>query len=506
MLEQTQLQNQNQNPLSSPNRNQLNPNSQSPQVTTDPNTKTIESNQEEEAPSATNYKISKTFRSSTFDLFPKEINWGKAVVDYDYSKRNLEWGYNKKPFIRNKNLIREIENQFDPILQKYNDDNINKQIKTIETKDLYDKLAKNYDYQLKNEQCYNIINLKDKLKGFENHPNYPKQEKNKIKLIEENFHKKCYNIISNISLSKHNFLPPEQRPKCKNENSEEKPKLINSNIYKDYDIISNRYKLFNDEKKATDLEFAKLNAAKKFYEQRDYDCLRGKYYDPEKQKKYEDELKEKNEKLKNAKRDCLFNPVNNEIYDKEKLDSYDRNHGNSKYRYQIKPQIENYYRTKEYNNDIKKENALKNRLSYDRYKLEDQRGYDFFNMKNNFNHYKLTQSCNNKKNPWELLKDKAGENETFSKKQIYKEPYDKTDVDKNEFEFRQRRQELLKNLPRIEDVESFKRKEFQPKIIQRQIETSSFPSRPNFMDKSQWFKNPKSIDMYNFKPRLFTQN
>ena len=39
MLEQTQLQNQNQNPLSSPNRNQLNPNSQSPKVTTDQNTK-----------------------------------------------------------------------------------------------------------------------------------------------------------------------------------------------------------------------------------------------------------------------------------------------------------------------------------------------------------------------------------------------------------------------------------------------------------------------------------
>jgi hypothetical protein len=476
---------------------------QTTEINTNPNL--TETKQEDEMPTANNYKISKSQRTS-FELFPKEINWPKTILDYDYSKRNLEWKFNKKPFIRNQKLIKKIENQFHPILQKYYDDKINIAMNNNEKIDLKNQLAKNYDYQLKYEQSYNIINLKDKLKGFENHPNYPKQEKNKIKLIEENFHKKCYNIISNISLSKHNFLPPEQRPKCKNENSEEKPKLINSNIYKDYDIISNRYKLFNDEKKATDLEFAKLNAAKKFYEQRDYDCLRGKYYDPEKQKKYEDELKEKNEKLKNAKRDCLFNPVNNEIYDKEKLDSYDRNHGNSKYRYQIKPQIENYYRTKEYNNDIKKENALKNRLSYDRYKLEDQRGYDFFNMKNNFNHYKLTQSCNNKKNPWELLKDKAGENETFSKKQIYKEPYDKTDVDKNEFEFRQRRQELLKNLPRIEDVESFKRKEFQPKIIQRQIETSSFPSRPNFMDKSQWFKNPKSIDMYNFKPRLFTQN
>ena len=56
MLEQTQLQNQNQNPLSFSNLNQLKQNFQSPQITTNNNTKTIESNQEEEAPSK-NYKI-----------------------------------------------------------------------------------------------------------------------------------------------------------------------------------------------------------------------------------------------------------------------------------------------------------------------------------------------------------------------------------------------------------------------------------------------------------------
>ena len=64
---------------------------------------------------------------------------------------------------------------------------------------------------------------------------------------------------------------------------------------------------------------------------------------------------------------------------------------------------------------------------------------------------------------------------------------------------------MLENLPKIEDVESFKIKGFPPKIVQRKIETSSFPTRPNFMDKNEWFKNPKNVDMYNFKPRLFTQ-
>ena len=90
--------------------------------------------------------------------------------------------------------MKKIETYFNPILQKYNDDKINKQLISMENKDLKDKLALYYDKQLSNEQTYNLINLKDKLKGFENHPNYPKQEKNKIKFIEENSNKRCYNI------------------------------------------------------------------------------------------------------------------------------------------------------------------------------------------------------------------------------------------------------------------------------------------------------------------------
>ena len=505
MSEQIQSQNQIQNPLSSPNRNPLNPNSQSPPKTTETNSKTIESNQEEEAPSATNYKISKTFRSSTFDLFPKEINWGKAVVDYDYSKRNLEWGYNKKPFVRTKNLIREIENQFDPILQKYNNDDINKEIKSIEKKDLYDKLAKNYDYQLKYEQSYNIINLKDKLKGFENHPNYPKIITKLGKAVEKNKNnKRLYNVLSNFTCEEHHFDAPERRPKFKEESENEiKPKLINSNHYKEYDIITNDYKLFNKEKKSTDLEVVKLKAAQKFFQTHDYDCVKGKFYDSEKEKKFQEDLKAKNEKLINMKRHEMFNPVNNIIYDKERLENYDKNIHTSQLKYRHRPKIENYYRTKEYENEKKKEECLKYKLNYDRYKLQDERGYDFFNMKNIYNHYKNNSNCSNKKNAWELLKEKSGENETFTKKSIYKSPYDFTDVDKNEYEFKLKRNELLKKLPKIEDEESFKRKSIPHKIKTRNIKTSSLNSN-SFMLKDDWFRNPKNIDMKDFNFRIMT--
>ena len=463
-----------------------------------------ETKQEDEMPNANNYKISKSQRSS-FELFPQEINWPKALIDYDYSKRNLEWKFNKKPFIRNQKLIKKIENQFHPILQKYYDDKINIAMNNNEKIDLKNQLAKNYDYQLKYEQAYNIINLKDKLKGFENHPNYPKEiENEKGKKVGISKDKKCYNIISNINLSKHHFDAPEKRPKCNdNDINESKPKLINANNYKDYDIITNNYKLFNDEKKNVDLEYEKLKAVEKFYKTRNYDCIKGKYYDPEKEKQYQEDLKIKNEKLRNSKREEMFNPVNNVIYDKERLNKFDKNNQTSLLKFIHRPKIENYYRTKEYESEKKKEDSLKTKLNYDRYKLQDERGYDFINMKNIYNHYKNNSNCSNKKNAWELLKEKSGENETFTKKNIYKSPYDFTDVDKNEYEFKLKRNELLKNLPKIEDEESFKRKSIPHKIKTRNINTSPINSHP-FMLKDDWFRNPKNLNMKDFNFKIMT--
>ena len=199
----------------------------------------------------------------------------------------------------------------------------------------------------------------------------------------------------------------------------------------------------------------------------------------------------------------MFNPVNNVIYDKEKLNLYDKNNQTSLLKYIQRPKIENYYRTKEYENEKKKEESLKNKLNYDRYKLQDERGYDFINMKNIYNHYKNNSNCTNKKNAWELLKEKSGENETFTKKSIYKSPYDFTDVDRNEYEFKLKRNELLKKLPKIEDEESFKRKSIPHKIKTRNVNTSPFTSH-SFMQKEYWFRNPKNIDMKDFNFRIMT--
>jgi len=64
---------------------------------------------------------------------------------------------------------------------------------------------------LRYEQTFDLITLKDKLKGFEIHPDYPK-EKTSERTKKTESTKLNYNIISNKNFKEHHFNMPEKRP------------------------------------------------------------------------------------------------------------------------------------------------------------------------------------------------------------------------------------------------------------------------------------------------------
>ena len=438
------------------------------------------------------------------EIFHHEIDWKKSLNLYQTQKQNLEWGFNQKPHVYSHKEIKKLENEFNPILQKYNNNELNNRIKTEENIDLKNKIAQYFDNELRNEQTYDIITLKDRLKGFENHRDYPKQIL-KVRDKKNNPKVRPYHIISNYSITKHHYDKPENRPQINEEdlNTPIKPAKLNANSIKDYDIITNNYKIFNKEKKETDLEIEKYTAAKNFYKSRDYDLIKNRYYDPDKQKRYEQSLEDEKQKVLNSKRDTIFNPVSHEIYDKEKLSQNELKNINHKLRYTLRPEIEKYYNQKNYKKELKEENYLNNKLSYDRFKLQDQRGFDILTKENTFNKYKNKVKCNGKNDPWEIIQQNSGENETISKKEIYQSPYDNVDVEKKEFEFKLAREKMLKNLPKIEDEESFKRKEIPHKVKIRPI--TNEVTKPKYIDKNLWFKPPKSVDMYELRKNIISQ-
>jgi hypothetical protein len=66
------------------------------------------------------------------------------------------------------------------------------------------------DKALRYEQTFNILNFEEKLKGLEQHPDFPKQKPWKYKADKDT--KAEYNIISNIPFNQHFYDKPEKRP------------------------------------------------------------------------------------------------------------------------------------------------------------------------------------------------------------------------------------------------------------------------------------------------------
>ena len=445
----------------------------------------------------------KMTHSCTFDnIIIKETNWSEDIQKYNENKKLLPWGYNPQPKIIKEKYIKALDTYFNPITQKYKDTKFDNELKKQEEADMKDKISLFYDNELRVMQTYDIINLEDRLKGFENHPDYPKY-KDRISNLKKIGHlssKENYNIISNINLSQHHYSKPEDRPICKN--LKNNIKKINLKKYKDYNIISNKYNLFDKEKKEVENEIQKLEAAEKFSKSRDYDIIKGSYIDRYKEKKYQEDMKNKIEILKHSKRDSIFNPFNNEIFDKEKYDLENKKLQNKVLRYSIKSDIENFHRQQDLNKYIQKNNASKTKLMYQRFKYNDKRGYDFITGKDNYDHYKNSLECKDIQRPWEIIKNGVNDNETLSNKKLYL-CYDKDDNDKRFNECKINREKMLKNLPKIEDESTFKIKQYK-----NQINLNSFKNNNNNryqyqggnnsfnIDKKTWFSQEKNNNYF----------
>jgi len=267
---------------------------------------------------------------------PNDPNWASKLIDYQNSKKVFNYKPEQFPKHITKKMIFDNQREFNPITQKFYDKKKEENFTKNSRNAKINMISKGYDNQLEEETTYDIINLRNKLDYFKFKENPEKTEggfaKNDSQFNYETANVKPYNIISNLSLRTHNYLKPELRPKNDNEliKSNEglgykKENLLNKKnldeIYsRDYNIINNKYKLFDVEKKRTDRQIQNLNALRKMQNMKTYDIIRGRY----KNQILEQKLQEKEKLEKNKKpagvRDKNYivrNPLNNIIYDQE---------------------------------------------------------------------------------------------------------------------------------------------------------------------------------------------
>ena len=448
--------------------------------------------------------------SQTFDnIFRKETNWPKDINDYDYRKKHLEWGKNPTPNHVTKLYISSAERLFNPITQKYSDNKKEEQIKQQEKKDTINSIAKGYDNELKNIQIYNIINLEDKLKGLEKNKFYPNNTPQRRKKFFQIQPKINYNLLSNLNYKIHHFDKPEKRPNIELDNKDniidfynnggkQRQRIIITRSLKDYNIITNDYNNYNNEKNVTDLKFQTLKAAKNFYKFRKQNPITLKYYDEEKEKKYQEQNDLNIKKLLNKKKEGLYNPFNGIVYDENGLNKKEKMLENKKLRYKIRKEMENHYQMKDLKEGDKYTNLLNHKLFYDRYKEIDKRRYNIINNKEVLDLNKYDNILNNKKTPWGLIKENTNENESISRHQLTISR-DKDEIEKQYIQAKIKRIEEIKKLPRIESDPFFK--------IKNNIKKINISDNNNFkilknensfsMDKKDWFNKNNSRNLNN---------
>ena len=338
-------------------------------------------------------------------------NWSSQIKNYDFNRTHLPWDKSPIPPKVTTKMMKQNDNCFDLILQKYNDKQYENSLNQKEKKELISTIIKNQDKQLKVEQTFNIINLQDRLKGFENHPDYPKQKDliNKRKKI--NYDIKNYNIISNLPLTVHHYDKPENRPKLvenekKNVVKKSKQYLF-GNQQRDYDIISAKYKCYNDEKVQLDKELSKLNTAKIFYKNNDYNPIKGAFFNQEKEESYQKMLEEKNknwgkekfEKMpKCAKgRSDIYDLISLKVVDKKGFNKMVTDERNKKKRYELRNDMDKYY----HELDLKKQDKEVSKYNY-RSKVYKEKSEISKNQQNS------------KLYDWEKILNGASKNTTFN--------------------------------------------------------------------------------------------
>ena len=462
---------------------------------------------------------------------PNDPKWASKLQDYQNTKKVFHYNPDQFPKHITKKMISEHQREFNPITQKFYDENKEEKFKYNSRNEKINMISKGYDNQLEEETTYDIINLRNKLSyfNFEEHPKKTEGgfAKNDSQFNYETANIKPYNIISNLSLRKHNFLKPELRPQNDNEliKSNEglgykKENLLNKKsledkYFRDYNIINNKYKLFDTEKKRTDRQIQNLNALRKMQNMKTYDIIRGKYKNQKLEQKLIEKEKIENEKKMVGVRDKNYivrNPLNNIIYDEEEQKRLDKIEYDKKQRFLSKGYVNNYYHSKHNNIESQKLISHQHYFNPFEYRMNNKRGYDILTNKSQTidegNKYLTEIQSKKLESQWDKITKNADiKNNTFKNKNLYKEAYDASDIDINYSNYLIKRKPILEQRSNtIDTIHKNSTRNGKNNFLTKTIDNyknnvyNKFdnlvnynPKRNGTVDKDKFFGTPKAV-------------
>eukprot|EP01031_Cornospumella_fuschlensis_P033409 gene33409-40416_t len=156
---------------------------------------------------------------------------------------------------------------------------------------------------------------------------------------------------------------------------------------REFNVISNEYKVDHDRRRLEDFEKLKTHLLKKYWDHHDYDMIKGRFYSPEKQKMYEEHLETIKSVQGAAQMERLppslkysdgnsYNLLTHDVYDQEKLNSTLTVTNRSLNRVK-KLQKEAEQKSKGEQEAQAKQQLHMNRIKFQRWEQQVDRGYNF---------------------------------------------------------------------------------------------------------------------------------
>jgi len=318
--------------------------------------------------------------------------WAGDVQNYEYMKRHSIHPDVLKapPIVMTNGLVKQQERMFDPVLQRFRDQEFEFDSRLREEEARVAHLNRAMDVQLLREQPHNIINNASRLEGIcpEVDPCkfFPKGMKAGKPKVPPTF--QDFNILSNLPLSQHHWAPPECRPLPTIK--EPKRRQIPTFLVKDFNIITNRYLEKHHDKRIRDDELNLLECTSKYRIRNRFDPLLQKFNDPDE----EDWLKAWNEayeagRVENAHQkicpsiknrvSAFYNPVNHEENDKDMLNWLDLSEEERRERYKNRYIVEHNQHIQDVKADHINEERKLNKVNLTRFVGPLERGYGIVN-------------------------------------------------------------------------------------------------------------------------------
>jgi len=315
-------------------------------------------------------------------------SWAHEIKTYELEKRRvLDEGFLRPPAMKlTAGQMKSQERVFDPLLQRYRDNETEYKQRLGEEKERVNHLNRAMDVQVLREQPHHILTHESRFDAIApgqdpvRQPHKPRQSVGKGTFPDS---QQDYNIISNMAFDSHHWNRPDARPNGIERTGQQRK--IHASRVRDFNIVNNRYPKDHEARTGKEKELSIMEAAHKFTSLRKFDPVVQQYNDPKEEEnaKHCDDARDVEVHLRavdkippsyKGRHTEFYDPVSNEVHNPEMVKYLGEMEAERKDRYRNRYIVEHNFHAQDIKGDHMTQARKLNKVHPDRF-MEHDRGY-----------------------------------------------------------------------------------------------------------------------------------